>query len=154
MSAAILLDTDNIRFSYMNHYELEPDFLRIRKLAFTGSVEVSRAYMDTERHPHRIRVALESSGFDITYTPTKMSVKGAISQADSYIIMDAIELVYEKPEIDTIVLCTGDGDFAKLISKLIHRYQKTVKIIAVKGSISNQLRQTPAELIQLGEDNV
>ena len=40
------------------------------------------------------------------------------NSADIKMVVDAMELSYTKPHIDTFVLVSGDSDFSPLVSKL------------------------------------
>lgn len=56
--------------------------------------------------------------------------------ADFQLVIDAIELVHARPNIDTYVIVSGDGGFAALVKKL-HEYGKTVIGCAYPGTTNN-----------------
>ena len=151
MTTAVYLDTENIRYSCLNLWHEEPDYAALLQLSIRDSDRyTARAFLDPDQHPQRVKNAIEAAGFDIIYTPTKVASGKKSSKADMYIAMDVLESVFENPSTQEIVLCSGDGDFAKLVSKLVHKYQKIVRIIAVTGSLSALLEQTGVEITQIG----
>lgn len=65
------------------------------------------------------------------------------------IAVDAIRIA---PTIDTIVLCSGDGDFLQLVEYLKNQ-GKRVEIIAFGRSASAKLKEMADEFNDLGESS-
>ncbi len=84
----------------------------------------------------------------------KLVVKSAgKNSADISIVIDAIELLYTAPEIDTFILASCDSDFAQLAQKLRSR-GKTVLGIAPAGSSAAKLLQTACDrFVYLSRDD-
>jgi hypothetical protein len=61
-------------------------------------------------------------------------------------VVDALDLCYTKPHVDTFVLITGDSDFSPLVSKL-RENAKTVIGVGVKSSTSDLLISNCDEFI-------
>ena len=59
--------------------------------------------------------------------------------ADIQLAIDAIDLAYTRPAIDTFVIVSGDGGFSALAKKL-HEYGKTVIGCAYRGATNNVFR--------------
>jgi len=59
--------------------------------------------------------------------------------ADIQLAIDAIDLAYTRPAIDTFVIVSGDGGFAALAKKL-HEYGKTVIGCAYRSTTNNVFR--------------
>jgi hypothetical protein len=61
-------------------------------------------------------------------------------------VVDALDLCYTKPHVDTFVILSGDSDFSPLVSKL-RENDKTVIGVGVKGSTSDLLTANCDEFI-------
>jgi len=60
---------------------------------------------------------------------------------DVRMALDVIDLVRERPEIDTVVLATGDCDFLRVAERLRLRHGKKVVVIGVPGATSRLLEE-------------
>src|SRR3546814_16108993 len=60
------------------------------------------------------------------------------NSADIRLVVDALDLCYTKPHIDSFVIISGDSDFSPLVSKL-RENNKTVIGFGVKNSPSELL---------------
>ena len=74
-----------------------------------GKVAVQRAYADWRRYPQYI-VPLAESSIDMILAPAYGSSKK--NATDIRLAVDAMELVFTRPEIGTYILLSGDSDFA------------------------------------------
>jgi hypothetical protein len=76
-----------------------------------GKVAVQRAYADWRRYPQYI-VPLSEASIDLIFAPAFGSNKK--NATDIRLAIDAMELVFTRPEIGTIILLSGDSDFSVL----------------------------------------
>ena len=74
-----------------------------------GKVTVQRAYADWRRYPQYI-VPLSENSVDLIFAPAYGSSKK--NATDIRMAIDAMELVFIRPEIGTFILLTGDSDFS------------------------------------------
>jgi uncharacterized protein (TIGR00288 family) len=102
-----------------------------------GKVTVQRAYADWRRYPQYI-VSLSENSVDLIYAPAYGSSKK--NATDIRMAIDAIELVFIRPEIATFILLTGDSDFSSLVLKL-KEYGKYVIGVGIQESSSDILVQ-------------
>src|SRR3546814_17167653 len=68
------------------------------------------------------------------------------NSADIRLVVDALDLCYTNPHIDSFVIISGDSDFAPLVSKL-RENNKTVIGFGVKNSTSELLTANCHEFI-------
>src|SRR3546814_2873618 len=68
------------------------------------------------------------------------------NSADIRLVVDALDLCYTKPHIDSFVIISGDSDFSPLVSKL-RENNKTVIGFGVKNSTSELLTANCHEFI-------
>jgi len=100
-----------------------------------GKVSVQRAYADWRRYPQYI-VPLAESSIDMIMATAYGSAKK--NATDIRLAVDAIELVFTRPEIGTFILLSGDSDFASLVTKL-KEYGKYVIGVGIRESSSDLL---------------
>jgi hypothetical protein len=85
------------------------DYLQSR-----GPLVVKRAYGDWGRFP-KYRDALLDNSIDLIQL---YSIRAGKNRADIRLALDAFETAIKHPQIDTIVIVSGDSDFGALASKL------------------------------------
>ncbi len=79
---------------------------------------------------------MHHAGFELIEIPhVKQSGKNS---ADIRMVVDALDLCYTKPHVDTFVIISGDSDFSPLVSKL-RENNKDVIGCGVKNSTSDLL---------------
>jgi hypothetical protein len=87
---------------------------------------------------------MHEAAFELIEIPhLRMSGKNS---ADIRMVVDALDLCYTKPHIDTFVIISGDSDFSPLVSKL-RENDKVVIGIGVKNSTSDLLTSNCHEFI-------
>jgi uncharacterized protein (TIGR00288 family) len=102
-----------------------------------GKVTVQRAYADWRRYPQYI-VPLSENSIDLIFAPAYGSSKK--NATDIRMAIDAMELVFVRPEIGTFILLTGDSDFSSCVLKL-KEYGKYVIGVGIQESSSDILVQ-------------
>jgi uncharacterized protein (TIGR00288 family) len=124
-----------------------------------GKVSVQRAYADWRRYPQYI-VPLSESSIDLIFAPAYGSAKK--NATDIRLAIDALELVFTRPEIGIFILLSGDSDFSSLVIKL-KEYGKYVIGVGIRESSSDLLVQNCDEyysynalagLVKSGEEEV
>lgn len=141
IEAALFIDFENIRYSFLNYYGQEPDpQILISKARNYGVVPVAYAYADFSRHSEMFERKLLAAGIERKDCPAKESPDGRQqSTVDLNMVMDIIDTALDRPQIDTFILMTGDRDFVRISAKLKHRFGKKVVISGVPGTISRDL---------------
>jgi uncharacterized protein (TIGR00288 family) len=133
-NAALLIDFDNVTMGIRSDLGHELRNLLSSDI-IKGKVAVQRAYADWRRYPQYI-VPLAESSIDMIMAPAYGSSKK--NATDIRLAVDAIELVFTRPEIDTFILLSGDSDFASLVTKL-KEYSKYVIGVGIRESSSDLL---------------
>ncbi len=105
-------------------------------LAERGRVVVRRAYADWSLFDDDRRM-LTRSHVELIEIPQRMG--GARKNAaDIKLVVDALEMAFERDYISTFVICTGDSDFTPLVHKL-RELNKRVIGVGIKDSTSKLL---------------
>ena len=145
-NAALLIDFDNVTMGIRSDLQNQ-----LRKLlqsdVFKGKVSVQRAYADWRRYPQYI-VPLSEASVDLIFAPAFGSNKK--NATDIRLAIDALELVFTRPEIGIFILLSGDSDFSSLVLKL-KEYAKYVIGVGIRESSSDLLIQNCDEYYSYNE---
>src|SRR5678810_1169685 len=113
---AMFIDFENIvRGVKEAQYKAFEIRLVLERLVEKGKIMVKRAYADWNRYAEYKRPFHEHAIELIDVPQTRYSGKNS---ADIRMVVDALDLSYQKEHIDTFVLVSGDSDFSPLVSKL------------------------------------
>jgi len=135
-NAALLIDFDNVTMGIRSDLGKELRSLLSSEI-IRGKVAVQRAYADWRRYPQYI-VPLSEASIDLIFAPAYGSSKK--NATDIRLAIDALELVFTRPEIGTFILLSGDSDFSSLVIKL-KEYGKYVIGVGIRESSSDLLVQ-------------
>jgi uncharacterized protein (TIGR00288 family) len=109
--------------------------LIVERLVEKGRVIVKKAYCDWSRY-REYKNGLHELAIDLIEVPQRKV--GGKNSADIRMVVDAIEVCYEKPHLDVFVVASGDSDFSPLVNKL-REMNKEVIGVGLKGSTSKLL---------------
>jgi uncharacterized LabA/DUF88 family protein len=141
---AIFIDGENIHYS-AKHLNMRLDYLKLcRTLA--GPRRLVRSYFYTavsNQSEGKIDFInfLKLNGFKVvtkeikSYNEGEMSSRSVRSSLDMDLAIDVLELL---PTLDTVILCTGDGDFRSLVDA-IGRHGVHVEVCALREMTSTDL---------------
>jgi uncharacterized protein (TIGR00288 family) len=146
--AVVFFDFENIVYSLRNRLGENPNFeVLMDKCQEYGRIVLARAYADWSRH-NTVIAPLQASGFDPVFVPTyfyeSKEQKARKNAVDIHIAIEAVEVMYSQPHINTFILITGDKDFIPLANAL-RRNGKTVIAIGVQGTTSPYMEQATDE---------
>src|SRR5256884_287892 len=145
-NAALMIDFDNVTMAIRSDLQTELKRL-LQSEIIRGKVAVQRAYADWRRYPQYI-VPLSESSIDLIFAPAYGSNKK--NATDIRLAIDALELVFTRPEIGTFILLSGDSDFSALVLKL-KEYGKYVIGVGIRESSSDLLIQNCDEYYSYNE---
>ncbi|MFN8524991.1 MAG: NYN domain-containing protein [Chloroflexota bacterium] len=142
---AVFVDLENIRYSMLNRWHQEPDPLVWRdKARKYGLIGIARAYADFDQHPPQLRQRLSVAGFEAEHYAVKRyrdrdGSERIRSIADLHMVIDIVDTALGRPNIDTFLFFTGDGDFIRVVAMLTNRLGKRVVICGVPETTSRDL---------------
>jgi uncharacterized protein (TIGR00288 family) len=133
---AVFLDLENIALGARDAKYPSFDIEKVlERLLLKGHIVVKKAYCDFDRYKDFKR-GLHEAAFELIEIPhVRQSGKNS---ADIRMVVDALDLCYTKPHVDTFVVISGDSDFSPLVSKL-RENNKGVIGVGVKNSTSDLL---------------
>jgi len=149
MSIGIFVDYENIHHSLRTQYNRvpKPDVLaqsivdKVRELVPNDHIAIASAYADWEAFEATgIQSGLKKYGIDPKYVLGKHSKTGKVlkNATDISMALDIYESVYEKSEIETFIIVSGDRDYLDLIIRL-KRKRKHVFVFAVFKTTTHEL---------------
>jgi len=135
---AVFLDYENLALGARDHLGgMQFDFKPIADaLAVRGRVVVRRAYADWSYFDEDRRM-LTRHQVELIEMTQRMGASRK-NAADIKMVVDAIEMAFERDYITTFVMCTGDSDFSPLVHKL-RELDKRVIGVGVENSTSRLL---------------
>jgi uncharacterized protein (TIGR00288 family) len=133
-SIAVFCDFENIAIGVRESRYDEFDISRVlERLLLKGSIVVKKAYCDWDRYKD-FKKSMHEAAFELIEIPhVRQSGKNS---ADIRMVVDALDLCYTKPHVDTFVVMSGDSDFSPLVTKL-RENDKFVMGVGVKNSTSD-----------------
>ena len=132
---ALFVDFENLAIGVREALGgMEFDFEPIANaLAERGRVVTRKAYADWGMFSDA-RQKLTRSHIELIEIPQRMGASRK-NAADIKMVVDAIEVAFERDYITTFVICTGDSDFTPLVHKLRELNKKVIGV-GVKASTS------------------
>ena len=148
---AVLVDAQNLYHSSHSVYSRNIDYSSLLEKAVQGrSLTRAIAYVIRAQSPDEESFfnALADIGFETKIKDIKTFGDGSKkADWDVGMSLDAVTLA---SHVDTIVLCTGDGDFSRLCSHLRHEGVR-VEVMAFGQSTAEELREATDAFVDLAE---
>jgi len=133
---AVFFDMDNVvigvRDAKFPRFDVD---VVLERLVEKGDIVFKRAYADWTNHQAYKR-PLHEQAIELIDIPE--SRRTGKNSADIRMVVDAMELSYTKPHIDTFAIVSGDSDFSPLVSKLRENSKRIIGI-GVKNSSARLL---------------
>ena len=131
---AVFLDYENLALGAREHLGgMTFDFGPIADaLAVRGRVVVRRAYADWSYFDEDRR-SLTRHQVELIEMPQRMGASRK-NAADIKMVVDAIEMAFERDYITTFVMCTGDSDFSPLVHKLRELNRRVIGVGVEKST--------------------
>jgi uncharacterized protein (TIGR00288 family) len=143
-SLAMFVDLENLAMGFQNSRKTRFEIQKVlERLVEKGKVIVKKAYADWSRY-QGYTAPFHEAAIELIEIP-KRSQTGKNS-ADIRLVVDAMDLAWSKPHVDTFVIVSGDSDFSPLVSKLKENGKHVIGL-GMKGSTSELLRDNCDEFI-------
>ena len=141
---AVFVDLENLAMGFQGQRKIKFEVQKVlERLVEKGKLIVKKAYADWSRYPS-YTAPFHESAIELIEIP-KRSQTGKNS-ADIRLVVDAMDLAWSKPHVDTFVIVSGDSDFSPLVSKLKENGKHVIGL-GMKGSTSELLRDNCDEFI-------
>jgi uncharacterized LabA/DUF88 family protein len=149
---AMLADAQNLYHTAQSLYSQNIDYSELLSMG-VGDRELTRAiaYVIRADAPEEESFfeALEDIGFETKIKDIKTFADGSKkADWDVGMSLDAVTLA---THVDTIILCTGDGDFSRLCSHLRHEGVR-VEVMGFGESTAEELEAEADDIVDLSAD--
>ncbi len=150
---AVFVDVQNMYHSAKNLYNANVNFGEVLKSAVANR-ELIRAIAYTTRAEiateNTFFDALEKQGFEVKIKDLQVFFDGSKkSDWDVGITVDTIKLA---DKIDSVILVTGDGDYAPLVQYLQENKGCVVEVVSFQETTSFKLLELVDDYLNLSED--
>jgi uncharacterized LabA/DUF88 family protein len=141
---ALFIDFENIAIGVRDaHYRKFDVNLVLERLLDKGKLLVKKAYADWSRYSDYKR-SFHEAAIELIEVPQKSI--GGKNSADIRLVVDAMDMSFQKEHVNCFVIASGDSDFSPLVSKLKEN-NKYVIGLGVKNSTSDLLIENCDEFI-------
>jgi len=143
-SLAMFVDLENLAMGFQNQRKTKFEIQKVlERMVEKGKLIVKKAYADWSRY-QAYTGPFHEAAIELIEIPRR-SLTGKNS-ADIRLVVDAMDLAWSKPHVDTFVIVSGDSDFSPLVSKLKENGKHVIGL-GMKGSTSELLRDNCDEFI-------
>jgi uncharacterized protein (TIGR00288 family) len=143
-SLAVFIDLENLAMGFSNQRKTKFDIQKVlERLVEKGKLIVKKAYADWSRY-QGYTAPFHESAIELIEIPKRTQT--GKNSADIRLVVDAMDLAWSKPHVDTFVIVSGDSDFSPLVSKLKENGKHVIGL-GMKGSTSELLRDNCDEFI-------
>ncbi|MFY9341256.1 MAG: NYN domain-containing protein [Planctomycetota bacterium] len=148
MHAAVFVDFENLFLSLKNREELGGqrirdlclgilEHLKARLHADKAPMVLGRSYAAFDTYPGmEVAHDLALMGFDPQYVLTGHAGKNS---ADVQLACDVCRVLYRRPDIDAVVIVSGDRDFIPIARQVLEE-NRELRVVAIPDSTSGDLR--------------
>ncbi len=143
-SLAVFVDLENLAMGFQNSRKTRFDIQKVlERLVEKGKLIVKKAYADWNRY-QGYTAPFHEAAIELIEIPRRSQT--GKNSADIRLVVDAMDLAWSKPHVDTFVIVSGDSDFSPLVSKLKENGKHVIGL-GMKGSTSELLRDNCDEFI-------
>ncbi len=143
-SLAMFVDLENLAMGFQNQRKTKFDITKVlERLVEKGKLIVKKAYADWSRY-QAYTAPFHEAAIELIEIPRRSQT--GKNSADIRLVVDAMDLAWSKPHVDTFVIVSGDSDFSPLVSKLKENGKHVIGL-GMKGSTSELLRDNCDEFI-------
>src|SRR3954470_14217311 len=143
-SLAMFVDLENLAMGFQNQRKTRFDIEKVlERLVEKGKIVAKKAYADWSRFKEYTG-PLHESAIELIEIPRRSQT--GKNSADIRLVVDAMDLAWSKPHVDTFVIVSAVYDFSPLVSKLKENGKHVIGL-GMKGSTSELLRDNCDEFI-------
>ena len=150
---AIFVDVQNVYYTTRDVYSRSFNYRAFWQLiAGQGEIVTANAYA-THRgddQQHKFQKALKHIGFDVKLKPYIQRADG--SAKGDWDVGITIDVMETSPNVDEVILLSGDGDFDLLLKKVNEKYGVKTTVYGVETLTANSLINAATNFIKIEPD--
>lgn len=150
---AIFADVQNIYYTTRQAYGRQFNYRKLwQKISNEGEIVAATAYAIHRGDDSQLKFqnALKHIGFNVRLKPFIQRSDG--SAKGDWDVGIAIDVMETAPEVDTIILLSGDGDFDLLLEKVKLKYGVKAVVYGVPALTANSLITSASEYYPIEEE--
>ncbi|QLE84735.1 NYN domain-containing protein [Shewanella sp. Scap07] len=129
---AIFVDVQNIYYTCKEAYGRQFNYRKLwQHLGYEGEIAIANAYAIHRGDDGQLKFqdALKHIGFEVKLKPFIQRSDG--SAKGDWDVGITIDIMEAASEVDSIILLSGDGDFALLLGHIAHKYGIETQVYGV-----------------------
>ncbi|BBB26701.1 LabA-like NYN domain-containing protein [Amphritea japonica] len=150
---AVFVDVQNIYYTTRQAYGQQFNYRKLwQKISAEGEIIIANAYAIHRGDDSQLKFqnALKHIGFNIKLKPYIQRSDG--SAKGDWDVGIAIDVMDTAPEVDTIILLSGDGDFDLLLERVKRKYGVKAQVYGVPALTANSLISSATEFFPIREE--
>lgn len=150
---AIFADVQNIYYTTRQAYGRQFNYRKLwQKISSEGEIVCANAYAIHRGDESQLKFqnALKHIGFTVKLKPFIQRSDG--SAKGDWDVGIAIDVLETAPDVDTIILLSGDGDFDLLLERVKFKYGVNAEVYGVPALTANSLIDSASFYHPIGED--
>ena len=150
---AVFVDVQNIYYTTRQAYGRQFNYRELwQKISAEGEIVSATAYAIHRDDDKQLKFqdALRHIGFTVKLKPYIQRRDG--SAKGDWDVGIAIDVLDAAPDVDTVVLLSGDGDFDLLLEKITSDYAVSAEVYGVEELTANSLIKAASKFHAIEED--
>jgi uncharacterized LabA/DUF88 family protein len=150
---AVFVDVQNIYYTTRQAYGRQFNYRKLwQKISAEGEIVIANAYAIHRGDDSQLKFqnALKHIGFNIKLKPYIQRSDG--SAKGDWDVGIAIDVMDTAPEVDTIILLSGDGDFDLLLERVKRKYGVKAQVYGVPALTANSLVSSASQFFPIGQE--
>ncbi|UTW01997.1 NYN domain-containing protein [Amphritea atlantica] len=147
---AVFVDVQNIYYTTRQAYGRQFNYRKLwQEISQQGEIVIANAYAIHRGDDSQLKFqnALKHIGFNVKLKPYIQRSDG--SAKGDWDVGIAIDVMDTAPEVDTIILLSGDGDFDLLLERVKRKYGVTAQVYGVPALTANSLISSASEFFPI-----
>ena len=150
---AVFVDVQNIYYTTRQAYGRQFNYRKLwQKISREGEIVIANAYAIHRGDDSQLKFqnALKHIGFNVKLKPYIQRSDG--SAKGDWDVGIAIDVMDAAPEVDIVILLSGDGDFDLLLERIKRKYGVKAQVYGVPALTANSLISSATEFFPIGEE--
>ncbi|WP_428036030.1 NYN domain-containing protein [Amphritea sp.] len=150
---AVFVDVQNIYYTTRQAYGRQFNYRKLwQKISAEGEIIIANAYAIHRGDDSQLKFqnALKHIGFNVKLKPYIQRSDG--SAKGDWDVGIAIDVMDTAPDVDTIILLSGDGDYDLLLERVKQKYGVKAQVYGVPALTANSLISSATEFFPIGEE--
>jgi uncharacterized LabA/DUF88 family protein len=149
---AIFVDVQNIYYTTRDTFQRQFNYRKFwQQISEQGEIVEAKAYaiQRSDDAQHKFQKALKHIGFNVKLKPFIQRRDG--SAKGDWDVGITIDIMETAPEVDTVILLSGDGDFDLLLKKIQEKYGVNTQVYGVSALTAKSLINATGEFFPIDD---